>query len=273
MRVLGKKQNRMYQRCENCRTVQLSPPPCFSELVDYYEAMPKNYQTSLEQSASNEWKFRYLINRYLSNIFGTLEMKSSLIVDVGAFTGDFLNCLARDGFEELVAFEINPSVLPVLRGKNLKVIETEFLTSSDLLEGSVDAIFLLDVIEHVTDPLGYIAKAHKLLKDGGYLVLTTPDSSSIFAKTLDLRWPLYDGMEHINVFSSLFFGNILRNSGFSNVEIRRLFKKTSLRYLLDIVGSWSRIIGADAVSRNFGRIPVIFYAGEFLAVARKAKSG
>jgi SAM-dependent methyltransferase len=45
---------------------------------------------------------------------------------------------------------------------------------------SFDRVFLLDVVEHVPDPLTMLSEAHRVLKPGGVLVLSTPD-----------RWAFY----------------------------------------------------------------------------------
>ena len=42
-------------------------------------------------------------------------------------------------------------------------------------EGSFDCIFLMDVIEHVPDPLDFLNKARRLLKNDGTLIVTTPE--------------------------------------------------------------------------------------------------
>lgn len=42
-------------------------------------------------------------------------------------------------------------------------------------EGSFDCIFLMDVIEHVEDPLDLLKKAGRLLKKDGTLIITTPE--------------------------------------------------------------------------------------------------
>jgi SAM-dependent methyltransferase len=55
--------------------------------------------------------------------------------------------------------------VPVLRGW------AERLPAED---GTVDAVALLDVIEHVADPAAVVAEIHRVLRPGGVLVLTTP---------------------------------------------------------------------------------------------------
>ena len=53
-------------------------------------------------------------------------------------------------------------------------------TSLPWPDSSFDRVFLLDVVEHVPEPLEMLSEAHRVLKPGGILVLSTPD-----------RWAFY----------------------------------------------------------------------------------
>ncbi len=48
--------------------------------------------------------------------------------------------------------------------------------------GRFDRIFLLDVIEHVPDPVALLAEARRLLKTGGILTISTPDRWAFYKK-------------------------------------------------------------------------------------------
>jgi len=67
--------------------------------------------------------------------------------------------------EHLVAAQQRYPWVPVLRGW------AERLPGDDQ---SVDAVALLDVIEHVAEPADVVKEIHRVLRPGGVLVLTTP---------------------------------------------------------------------------------------------------
>ena len=54
--------------------------------------------------------------------------------------------------------------------------------------GRYDLITMIDVIEHVTDPVGLLKEAVSLLNSEGALVVATPDISSLAARVLGRRW-------------------------------------------------------------------------------------
>jgi SAM-dependent methyltransferase len=64
---------------------------------------------------------------------------------------------------------------------------------------SFDALTFWDVLEHVTEPLAFLADCAGLLKPGGYLFANLPDIGSIQARLLGDRWPLLLA-EHLNCF-------------------------------------------------------------------------
>jgi len=72
------------------------------------------------------------------------------------------------------------------------------LTGVDLLQGTFphpavagrkfDLIYLVDVIEHVSDPVALLSAMREAIAPGGVAVVVTPDISSVAARLLGRRW-------------------------------------------------------------------------------------
>ncbi|MCG3178846.1 MAG: hypothetical protein BIFFINMI_01176 [Phycisphaerae bacterium] len=75
-----------------------------------------------------------------------------------------------------------------------------------------DLVSLIDVIEHVRDPLTTIAQAASLLADGGVLLLTTPDLASRPARRLGPRW-VHFHRAHLWYFNRATLGEAVRRAG------------------------------------------------------------
>lgn len=64
-----------------------------------------------------------------------------------------------------------------------------------------DAVVLWDTLEHIWDPASVCAQLFRLLKPGGYLLLSTPNRGALFARLTGRYWPFMTPPEHLGLFS------------------------------------------------------------------------
>jgi 2-polyprenyl-3-methyl-5-hydroxy-6-metoxy-1,4-benzoquinol methylase len=80
------------------------------------------------------------------------------------------------------------------------VIRAGTLREAELPEGAYDLVTMMEVVEHVEDPVDLLARAGRLLRPGGALYLTTPNWGSLSRRFLGKRWfPV--SREHVVYFS------------------------------------------------------------------------
>jgi SAM-dependent methyltransferase len=101
-------------------------------------------------------------------------------------------------------------------------------------DGHFDLVIAGEIIEHLTfDPMHMLLEARRVLRDGGFLLVTTPNVGSVTsaAKTLDGRdnpqiFFLYkrpggeEEIGHVREYTAYELGEITKAAGF---EVRRLF--------------------------------------------------
>jgi hypothetical protein len=70
-----------------------------------------------------------------------------------------------------------------------------------------------------------------VLKPDGYLLLTTPDTSSAMARLLGRHWPSYSSIHHLHLFERRNLERLLRQEGFDPFYSKPLWKTYLLEYV------------------------------------------
>ncbi|HET6328233.1 MAG TPA: class I SAM-dependent methyltransferase [Planctomycetaceae bacterium] len=102
------------------------------------------------------------------------------LLDVGCGTGDFLAYAGQHGFEPL-GLEIATAATERARERGLTVREMtleEHLAQTAGVRNSVDAVVMLNVLEHVPDPVKMLQLAGEVLRPGGFLCIRVPNDFS-----------------------------------------------------------------------------------------------
>jgi len=73
-----------------------------------------------------------------------------------------------------------------------------------------DAICLWDVIEHLRDPVAVCRSLVRMLKPGGYLFLSTPDTGALIARLMGSDWAFMIPPLHLGYFSRSSLNHLFR---------------------------------------------------------------
>ncbi len=103
-------------------------------------------------------------------------------LDIGAGAGLFTRYLSRR-CRKVYALD---SSLPRACEENTAICTTDLNERWPLEEACVDIAVAIEVIEHLENPRHFFREARRVLKDGGYLWLTTPNNLSLFSRLLFL---------------------------------------------------------------------------------------
>lgn len=136
--------------------------------------------------------------------------KTGRILEIGCGAGHFLRAAQAEGYEAW-GTEVSTSGLARLRAEGFRVLEGD-LPTLRLAESSFDAIILFEVIEHLPDPGVYLVEARRLLRDGGALLLTTPNFDSLSRRLLGDGWRVVDP-EHLVLFTTRGLRGALQRAG------------------------------------------------------------
>ncbi len=167
--------------------------------------------------------------RLLAALPGGPGLNGRRVLEVGAGQGNLVRAAVRAG-ATVTGIEPSPAArLAQERAPSATVLQADPMTA-DLATGAFDVCISADVIEHVPDPASLLRRLHDALAPGGELVITTPNSRSLFARLLGPAWFEYK-QEHLWYFSGENVRLLLIRTGYGEIRVTRQVKVLSLDYL------------------------------------------
>jgi len=109
--------------------------------------------------------------RILRSILNKLNLDSAAILDVGCGTGINLNCL-RD-YGTITGVDISEYAIDFCKKRGFNNVSQGDAEKLDFEDSTFDLITALDLLEHLDDNKA-LGEFHRVLKLGGYLVVTVP---------------------------------------------------------------------------------------------------
>lgn len=108
------------------------------------------------------------------NRFASYGVSTGKLLDIGSFAGQLLRNANERGFEPHGA-ELNPKLAKFTKEKlGFNVFQGEF-QKLDIEGQNFDAITIIDVLEHLVDPMAVIATIAKGLRSGGLAYIKVPN--------------------------------------------------------------------------------------------------
>lgn len=215
-------------RCRDCGHASLADPVDADVLAAAYEdaADPVSLRERAGQVETAD-RALDLVERHVGR---------GRMVDVGCWTGSFVEAAARRGWR---AAGLEPSgwAVEVARDHGLDVRQG-VLADGVLADGAHDLVVACDVLEHLLDPGGALDLVHAALRPGGVAYLTVPDAGSAVARLLGERWWSVLPM-HVQYFTRTSLGHLLRRHGFEPVVERTHAKVFTARYYAERLGGYS----------------------------------
>ncbi len=212
-------------QCRRCGLVYIDPRQEEEAILETYEAVEDPLY--VEEREGRVLTFEHHL-RPLERLTGPPDGRR--LLDVGAYTGIFVEMAARHGWD---AWGVEPSRWAVEEAhrRGLNVIQGTTATAS-LPWSHFDVVTMWDVIEHLGDPLGELRRIYSLLKPGGMLVVHTIDIGSPFARLMGSRWPWLMQM-HLYYFDRRTLRTMLEKAGFAVRSIRAQGRYLRLGYLMN----------------------------------------
>lgn len=206
-------------RCGECGLIRLDPPPAPDELHRYY---PDNYWFSPDPSAASrmEEAYRRLVLRdhvrFAAEAIGHSRATGPLL-DAGCGGGLFLGMLRERGLRVL-GLDYSREAAAIAWRRQLAPAVCATLDAAPFRAGSMGALTMFHVLEHLYDPRAYLTAARDLLQPDGRLIVQVPNAACWQFHLLGRRWNGVDVPRHIFDFRGDDVEKLLHACGFEVVR-------------------------------------------------------
>lgn len=225
-------------KCENCLHWFINPmvkQNCLNIL----------YNKASEYAVSKEWKKTefnipelYIIKNESKN-----SNNNKRYLEIGVGSGLLFNYFRQIGYD---CYGVEP-------GDWAKGIPNIVQDIDDLNEKKFDVIVLVDVIEHVEDPILVIKKISKVINTDGTVYASFPNTQSLRAFLFKERWRMIRPFGHLHFFSKNSLSILFESNGFKikhlirtdllEIRLKRIFKPPY--FIGRLVGFWGQFLWGD----------------------------
>lgn len=169
-------------QCNHCQLVFKSAIASEAELAEYYQRVD-----------FRKWESRSLYPTEDLVLAAVRALPDgSRVLDFGCSTGRLLSRLTKA--YECFGFEINAAAAEIAKTKGVRILDEHELFQAG---EPFDAVLLLDVFEHLTEPTGLLARLVSRLRPGGRLVLGTGNADARVVAGDPARYWYFQTIEHL----------------------------------------------------------------------------
>ncbi|MEE9126532.1 MAG: class I SAM-dependent methyltransferase [Planctomycetota bacterium] len=204
----------VYVACSGCGLVRSEPLPQarhMQERADYWAERHNLSAAKLQRSfdpAHQRLAYGDVLRRLRP------FHRTGRLLEIGCAAGGFLDAAQQAGFRP-TGIELAADVVRYAREVRGLDVHRGTVESVELPNEAFDAAVMLDVIEHVIDPLALLWTVQARLRPGGALVVMTPNLSGFGARWLRGSWEDCDPKDHVWLFDPGTLAALCRRAGFA----------------------------------------------------------
>ena len=140
------------------------------------------------------------------------------MLDVGCGSGAYAAAMRTRGWS-VRGTEFDPTAAGTARTKHGIVVDIGDLAAIAYPDAAFDAIPARHVLEHVQEPVGFLAECWRILRPGGRLVVVTPNVDSLGHRHFAERWRGLEQPRHLFLYGSTSLRAMFGRVGVDPVEV------------------------------------------------------
>jgi 2-polyprenyl-3-methyl-5-hydroxy-6-metoxy-1,4-benzoquinol methylase len=239
-KVLKKCGNLKIIDCVKCKFIHIHPIPSEKEVSTLYK---KKYYTKIKPQYIKKYEqeidyWNLIFDEKLDYLETKIKRKTKSILDIGSGSGFFLKRAKEKGW---TVNGVEPNLVAANYSEKIGVhVINDFFQNVDFEnKKKFNAINLLGVLEHISDPTELLKRCHRLLKSKGIIVVDIPNDYNplqkivqdslkkeeywltLLTKSRNYHWA--SEMDHLNYFNFKSLSNLLKRLKFKIIYQQSTF--------------------------------------------------
>ena len=236
------------RRCHDCDFI-------FAE-DEEVRVLTRFYEKLTDPEYEKSQDTRALQMRWLISAARELRPGARSLLDIGAGSGLLVMEARRQGLDA-IGVEPCRALVEMARSQNAVQVLPGIFPHPQLAERRFDLIFLVDVIEHVSNPLELLRHCAQALNARGVAVVVTPDIGSITARVVGKRW-WHFRLAHVGYFSRRSLAAITGATGLTVLKSFRAKWFFRVYYLAERLAEYLPLAGLNRLAPRFGPLAWLY---------------
>lgn len=180
-------------RCKQCRLIRTNPRPTAKWKRRFHDPKYNGYMETLGRDFVYLPPLRRVSTYHLILKFLIKRLPSGArVLDLGCAIGDFMKVAKEYGFD-VWGCDYSQSAVNHAREKHGLLVVRGQAENIPFDDSSFDAVTLLQLLEHLPDPLGALKEINRVLRPSGLLFIETPNYLPYYyvERYLSVLVPLY----------------------------------------------------------------------------------
>jgi SAM-dependent methyltransferase len=214
--------------CNTCGLVRSDPVMDPGRLDHLYEESTFDYGDELP---SLERTYGEALSRIEERLGG---LPKDGIVDIGCGNGFVLDQALARGWTGVHGVEPSSDAIANASDAVRPTIIKDMMGPGLFEPGSLSAVTLFQVLDHIPDPLPLLEECRKALRPGGVVLAWNHNVRAVSARVLGDRSPIVD-VEHTYLYSPDTMQKLFSKAGFHSIDVQSVRNRYSVSYFTHLV--------------------------------------